>query len=166
MGMSAPTFWGGLEGSLRFAEKMRSLSGLEISMGSEACAAALERHGARRIAVLTPYQPVMREQIVRYFEDCGFEVTRYRDLRCESATAIAAVPPGDLRKVLIDLDGEDVDALVQCGTNLSMIRLAEEAENWLGKPVIAINTATLWHAYRSAGFSERLYGFGSLMREH
>lgn len=166
MGMSAPTFWGGYEGSRRFAERMKSLSGLEISMGSEACARAFERLGVRRIAVLTPYQPIMREQIVRYFEDCGFEVPRYRDLRCESATSIAEVRPEALRGVLRELDGPEVDAIVQCGTNLSMVRLAAEAEGWLGKPVVAINAATLWHAYRQAGLDDRLYGVGALLQEH
>jgi len=166
MGMSAPTFWGGLEGSRRFAKKMEKLSGLKLSMGSEACAAALERLGAQRVAVLTPYQPIMREQIVRYFEDCGFKVPRYKDLRCASATAIAEVGPDTLREVLRDLDGPDVDAIVQCGTNLSMARLAEEAEGWLGKPVVAINTATLWHAYRTNGMTDRLYGFGPLLRQY
>lgn len=65
-----------------------------------------------------------------------------------------------------ELDGPDIDAIVQCGTNLSMIRLAADAEGWLGKPVIAINTATLWHAYRTNGFADTLYGFGSLLSEH
>lgn len=166
MGMSAPTFWGGVEGSLLFAEKMRQRTGLEISMGSEACAAALKALGATRIAVFTPYQPIMRKQIVRYFEDCGFVVSRYKDLRCESATAIAQVPSEELRSVLQELDGPDIDAIVQCGTNLSMIRLAEDAEGWLGKPVIAINTATLWHAYRKNGFDDRIFGFGSLLSQH
>jgi len=166
MGMSAPTFWGGQEGSQRFAEKMRTLSGLKISMGSEACRAALEVYKAKRIAVFTPYQPIMRQQIVRYFEDCGFQVVRYKDLRCPSATAIAEITPADLRPVLQELDGPDIDALVQCGTNLSMIRLAADAEGWLGKPVIAINTATLWHGYRANGFTDKLYGFGSLLSEH
>lgn len=166
MGMSAPTFWGGLEGSQRFAEKMRKLSGLKISMGSEACRAALEVHQAKRIAVFTPYQPIMRQQIVRYFEDCGFQVVRYKDLRCPSATAIAEITPADLRPVLQELNGPDIDALVQCGTNLSMIRLAADAEGWLGKPVIAINTATLWHGYRANGFTDKLYGFGSLLSDH
>lgn len=164
MGMSAPTFWGGLEGSRRFAERMYERTGLGLSMGSEACRAGLERLGARRIAVLTPYQPVMREQIVRYFEDCGFEVVRYKDLRCPSATSIAEVPAGALRVELEALDGPEVDAIVQCGTNLSMARLAAEAETWLDKPVLAINAATLWHAYRANGFDDRLYGFGTLLR--
>jgi maleate isomerase len=166
MGMSAPTFWGGKEGNQRFTEKVQALSGLKISTGAEGCRAALETVQAKRIVVFTPYQPVMREQIVRYFEECGFIVLRYKDLRCTSATGIAQVTPAELRSVLQELDGPDVDAIVQCGTNLSMVRLAAEAEGWLGKPVIAINTATLWHAYRANDFTDRLYGCGSLLSDH
>lgn len=166
MGMSAPTFWGGREGNAAFRERTRRLSGLEVTTGAEACSAALTTLGARRIAVLTPYQPIMREQIVRYFEESGFPVTGYVDLRCPSATAIAAVTADDLRDVLRGLDGPDMDAIVQVGTNLSMVRLAAEAEGWLGKPVIAINTAIIWHAYRANGFEDRLHGLGALLREH
>ena len=94
MGMSAPTFWGGRAGNATFRERARRLCGLGVTTGAEACSAALEALGARRIAVLTPYQPIMREQIVRYFEESGFPVTRYVDLECPSATAIAAVDSG------------------------------------------------------------------------
>lgn len=166
MGMSAPTFWGGREGNAAFRERARRLSGLEVTTGAEACGAALAALGARRIAVLTPYQPIMREQIVRYFEESGFPVTRYVDLMCPSATAIAAVDEDELRGVLRGLDGPDVDAIVQVGTNLSMVGLAAEAEGWLGKPVIAINAAIVWHAYRANGLEDRIYGLGTLLREH
>ena len=60
----------------------------------------------------------------------------------------------------------DVDAIVQCGTNLSMVRLADEAERWLGKPVIAINAATWWMALRENGIKDKVYGAGSLLREY
>ena len=163
MGMSAPTFRGGREGSAAFLARARRLSGLGVTTGAEACRAALEALGARRIAVLTPYQPIMRAQIVRYFEESGFPVARYVDLECPSATAIAAVTPDELRTVLRSLDGPEVDAIVQVGTNLSMVGLAADAEGWLGKPVIAINTAIAWHAYRANGFEDRLYGRGSLL---
>ena len=166
MGMSAPTFWGGRKGNATFRERARRLCGLGVTTGAEACSAALETLGTRRIAVLTPYQPIMREQIVRYFEESGFPVTRYVDLKCPSATAIAAVPPDRLREVLRALDGPDVDAIVQVGTNLSMVRLGAEAEGWLGKPVIAINAAIVWHAYRANGFEDRIYGCGSLLSDH
>jgi maleate isomerase len=52
------------------------------------------------------------------------------------------------------------------GTNLSMVRLAAEAEDWLGKPVIAINTATYWHALRANGINDRIQGFGRLLSDH
>jgi maleate isomerase len=80
--------------------------------------------------------------------------------------AIAQVGEGELRRAINEVNGPDVDAIVQCGTNLSMVRLADEAERWLDKPVIAINAATWWMALRDNGVEDRLWGFGSLLREH
>ena len=66
---------------------------------------------------------------------------------------------------LLELDGDDVDAIVQVGTNLSMVKLAAMAELWLGKPVIAINTATYWHALRANGIMDKVEGCGRLLEE-
>ena len=63
------------------------------------------------------------------------------------------------------LDGDGVDAIVQVGTNLSMIRVAAAAELWLGKPVLAINAATYWHALRVNGIAEKREGFGRILEE-
>ncbi len=62
-------------------------------------------------------------------------------------------------------DAPEVDALVQAGTNLSMVSLADEAERWLGKPVIAINAATWWFALRENGIQDKVWGAGRLLRE-
>jgi maleate isomerase len=35
----------------------------------------------------------------------------------------------------------------------------------LGKPVIAINTATYWYALRQNGISDQMQGFGRLLAE-
>ena len=51
------------------------------------------------------------------------------------------------------------------GTNLSMVRLAAEAERWLNKPVIAINAATYWFALRDYGINDTQDGYGRLMAE-
>ena len=95
----------------------------------------------------------------------GFEVMRDTALQCTSWTAIAQVTPEQCRDALGRLDRDDVEAIVQVGTNLSMIRLAAAAEIWLGKPVIAINTATYWHALRANGIEDRMEGFGRLLSE-
>lgn len=64
------------------------------------------------------------------------------------------------------MDAPDVDALLQAGTNLPAAIAAAEMEVELGKPVVAINTATVWHAYRSNGIMDQFDGFGSLFSQH
>lgn len=166
MGMSAETFWGGVEGNREFVRQIKAITGLEVATGAEACERALKLYGARRIGVVTPYQPVGDQNVVKFFSEIGFEVTAIEGLKCPTAVAIAHVTEDELRDAIRKVDGPDVDAIVQCGTNLSMVRLADEAERWLGKPVIAINAATWWMALRDNGIDDKVYGAGSLLREH
>ena len=166
MGMSAVTFFDGVAGADRFVRSVEEVSGLRVSVGSHACHAALQAYGGvKRLAILSPYWPSMNAEVIRYFGDMGYSTVRDRALQCPHWTAIAEVTPAQLTPVLRELDGDDVDAIVQVGTNLSMVRLAAAAEMWLGKPVIAINTATWWHALRANGIHDKLDGFGRLMAE-
>lgn len=168
MGMSAITFFGGMKGADEFQAKIEKESGVGVSIGSHSCTAALKAYGAgKRIAFLTPYYPTANDQVRRYFTDAGFTVVRDICLKCPSWTGIAEVPPDVLRERLIELNGDskDIDAILQVGTNLSMVRLAAAAELWLGKPVIAINTATYWHALRRNGIDDKIQGLGRLLEE-
>ena len=61
---------------------------------------------------------------------------------------------------------KDVDAVIQAGTNLAFAEVAAIAEFWLDKPVIAINTATYWHALRTMGIADQVDGFGALLSRH
>ena len=165
MGMSAITFYGGAAGADEFEQKLADRSGVGISIGSHSVRDALNAYGAKRVAFLSPYFPAANAEVRNYLTESGFEVVRDTCLECPSWTAIAEVTPATLRGVLRELDGDDVDALLQVGTNLSMARLAAEAEDWLDKPVIAINTATYWHALRRNGIEDKVQGFGRLLAE-
>jgi maleate isomerase len=166
MGMSAVTFFEGAKGADAFQKKVEDFSGVKVSIGSHACAEALRTYGGvKRIAVLSPYWPVMNTEVARYFGDMGFQTVRDIPLQCRSWTNIAEQTTATLRDALRKLDGDDVDAIVQVGTNLSMVKLAAAAEMWLGKPVIAINTATYWHALRANGIPDKIEGLGRLLEE-
>lgn len=165
MGMSAETFWGGVEGNVAFEARMRERSGLEVSTGASACRDALTRLGVRRIAVFSPYQPIADREVGRFFIEAGFDVAAITGLRCTSATAIAEVTPSTIAETIRAIDAPDVEAIVQVGTNLSFVAQADALEGWLGKPVIAINAATLWHALRAQGFDDRIDGATRLLRE-
>jgi maleate isomerase len=166
MGMSSETFWDGLEGSIRLRERVEARAGVKVAMGSDASQAALSRYGVRRVAVITPYMPVADGQVRRFFTDCGIEVVRLKGLKCASPVLIAHVSEQELRDALIEVDGPDVDAIMQVGTNLAMARLAGIAEFWLDKPVLAINTCIYWWALRQNGIDDKIDGFGSLLLEH
>jgi maleate isomerase len=168
MGMSAVTFYGGAAGADAFQAKVERESGVGVSIGSHSCTAALKAYGGvKRIAFISPYYPVANREVAKYFTDSGFEVVRDVYLQCRSWTGIAEVTTEVLREKLIELNGNgrDVDAILQVGTNLSMVRLAAAAELWLGKPVIAINTATYWHALRANKINDKIMGLGRLLEE-
>jgi maleate isomerase len=168
MGMSAETFWDGQEGSVELERRIEARAGIKVAMGSDACRAALRTLGPemRRIAVITPYQPVGDRQVIRFFNDCGYEVAALKGLRCESPVAIAHVSERALRDAIVELNDPSVQAIVQVGTNLAMARLAAIAEFWLDKPVVAINTATYWWALRQNGIMDKVQGFGALLEKH
>ena len=73
--------------------------------------------------------------------------------------------PAQIAETVRAIDGPDVEAIVQVGTNLSFVAQADALEGWLGKPVVAINAATLWHALRAQGFGDRIGGATRLLRE-
>ena len=90
--------------------------------------------------------PVADLQVRQFFSDCGYEIVRLEGLKCARPVLIAHVGDTELRDAILRVDGPEVDAIMQVGTNLAMARLAGQAEFWLGKPVVAINTATYWWA--------------------
>jgi len=164
MGVSAVSFMGGAEACRRQVAHLRELTGKEISVGPVSCVEAMKAYGGiRRIAVLSPYYPVANEHVKRFFNDYGIETVRDLPLRCKSWTDISRVNETQLAQALKQLDGDDIDAIVQVGTNLSMARLAPYAEAFLDKPVIAINTATYWHALRTNAILDGVDGFGPLL---
>ena len=168
MGMSAETFWGGRAGNEAFQERIREIIGPNIGLttGANAADAALKAFSIKNIAVLTPYQPVADEQVRTFFGESGYEIKRLHGLKCDSAHGIANTPRDRVLDVVVnELNGDDIDAIVQVGTNLSTLDLFPTLERQLDKPMIAINVALIWHALRAAGIKDRFYGKGRLLEE-
>jgi maleate isomerase len=166
MGMSAETFWGGLEGNAEFTDRLRDVIGPDMGLttGANAIDAALKKFNVKNITVLTPYQPIGDEQVHRFFTETGFNVLKVVGLKCDTANSIAHTPRGDVLEIVLnELADDKADAIVQAGTNMSNLDLFPTLENLLGKPVIPINVATIWHALRARGVEDKFAGRGWLM---
>ena len=163
MGVALEAFWGGVAAADALQAELAERAGVGVSMGSTATVAALRCLGAQRIAVLTPHQPRGDEQVRRYFEEAGFTIPRLTGLKCASPVLIAHTTRQQVIDALRGLDGDDIDAIVQVGTNLAAIETCAQAEVWLGKPVLAINAITYWDALRRSGIDDRIHGCGSIL---
>lgn len=169
LGVSVEAVWHGLAGAEKVRERMRAKGkGIDCTTAAEAVPNALRSVGAGpRIAVISPYTESGNDAVVRYFAECGYDAVRAMTiLRDGPPKRFYNLTPDEIRRTLQAIDGDDVSAIVQFGANVPMARVAAHAETWLGKPVIAVNTATYWQALRVRGIHDKIVGYGQLLERH
>lgn len=172
LGVSAESIWGGgLEPSRKIAKRIKAIAGekMTITQASESLPAALKAFGVKkRIGLISPYFEVAHKHLDQFVGEIGFELVRAKHLAAKGPVLIAHATAEDIRNALryVNGDGSDVEAIIQFGANFPVQAIAAEAEGWLGKPVISVNTANYWYALRSMGIKDQKQGFGRLMAEH
>ena len=167
VGVSVEAIWGGRAGGEALRRRIEDRSTCPVTLASDALLAALAALKVDGpIAVLAPYRPPGLEQVKRYFAECGIEVRRAHGIPHDTPLELAHIPKSKLCSELRRVDGDDVAAIIQFGANIAMAQVAAEGCRWLGKPVIAVNTATYWHGLRQAGIPDKVQGFGPLLELH
>lgn len=135
----------------------------------QAISCALERYQARNIGIITPFEAQGNSSAKKMFEDLGYNVVADVGLACGNTQHIAHIPDSLKQSAiyeLLDAKGNNLDAIVQCGTNMSFINLAEKLEREVGVPLLSINAVVLWHALRSNGISDKLFNASRIFRDH
>jgi len=165
IGLSPESFPGGLELLQQGVEQLVEVSHLPVFPASYANHAALRHLGAQRIAIATPFDGEGNEHVRASYESVGFTVVRIEGLACGAFDRIAHTSQDDIRRVFREVDGTDVEALVQVGTGLPVLHLIDELERSFGKPVVASNASVYWQALRASGIGDQINGFGRLLAE-
>ena len=168
MGMSLEHIIGGIKDIRTPMAEIAAYSGLTWATWHDAVQAALNKYGAKRIGVLTPFDKKGNVFATQMFEELGFEVVSTVGFSCAHALHIAHVPNWAKEKAILELlanDRNNLDAVVQCGTNMSLIDVSEKLEPILGIPILGINAVTFWYALRENGFAMSLVSSGRLLRE-
>lgn len=181
LGMSAETFWGGQQGNIEFEARIREYmrefmtidpegemkydKEIGLTTGAGAIVEALNAFGAKKIGVIDPYPPVGDQNVHKFFTDMGFEVNKVQGLCRANAWEIARSPISAVLDAVKTVDADDVDVIVQAGTNLSTADIFPTLEHTLGKPCLSINIATVWSAIRACGINDKIIGKGRLLEE-
>ncbi len=126
--------------------------------------AAVDRFGARKLAVLTPSVDEVTALIADHLQDAGKEIVAFSSFQIEDNEEMAALTSDAIYRAALLADRPDADALFISCTAIRAVDVVERIEERLGKPVITANQAMFWHALRAAGYSEPVMGYGTLLR--
>lgn len=147
------------------AEMASAQPGARVTDMASAVLAALAQVGARRLAVLTPYQPALHAQLLGLLEDEGHDIVAEQALGLSDDAEISAVSRASLVELACAADHADADALlIACSAlRVCVPGLLDELEDRLGKPVVSSQQAFLWQLLRLAGVDDRVGGYGRLL---
>jgi maleate isomerase len=113
--------------------------------------AALQRLGARRVSILTPYREDVNRALGAYYASRGLEVLNVAGLGMDDDYAMTALPPQLLVEAGCQAMAPGADALFVSCTALRASLAVDALEAMLGRPVVTSNQAIAWHALRLIG---------------
>ncbi len=168
MGMSLEHILYGIDEIRSSMADVETYAGMSCATWHDAAPVALQKFGATRIGLISPFDAQGNKNATKMFEDLGFEVVASFGFSCAHAAHIAHIPDWAKEKAIMEFlatPENELDAVVQCGTNMSMLNITEKLEPVLGIPILGINAVTFWYALRENGFIHPLKGGGRLFRE-
>jgi maleate isomerase len=126
---------------------------------------ALNAFKVRRIVVGTPYIDELNEMERKYLEKKGFQVLGIHGLNIANDSSMVKVAPDFIQEFALSIDDPEAEAIfISCGA-LRSLDVVDEIEKVVKKPVIVSNQAMIWETLRLSGITDRIDGYGRLLRE-
>jgi maleate isomerase len=168
VGMSLEHILYGLDKVKEPITKLETIYGIGFTTWHDAIKIALEKFKAKRIGILTPFDKQGNQNAEKMFRDLGFDVIASFGFSCANALHIAHIPDeakkAAIKEVLATKENK-LDAIVQCGTNMSLVQVSDPLEIEIEIPILGINTVLLWHAFKELGIKDKLLGASRIFRE-
>lgn len=163
IGLTTDAGPGGVTKLARRCAELEDVVGVPVLNASAADHAALRALGAKRVAVVTPFNAEIDQHVKANTEGAGFEVVAIEGTCAPSLPEICETPLDDIRAVFARVANSDCDAILQVGTALPVVSLIAELEAEHRKPIVACNAAVYWQTLRAIGLSDAVTGYGRLL---
>jgi len=118
-----------------------------------AIADALEAIGARRIALVSPYDAALEAEAIAYWQARGFGIIATHSVfrHSEAFHPIYSLPSEATRAGLDLLAGVEADAIIVLGTGLPSLVPISATPRVGGKPVLSSTFCLAWRLFALAG---------------
>lgn len=125
----------------------------------------LEKMGAKRVAMITPYMPPLTKLVAEYVSDGGIEVTEAVSLSVSDNLQVGCLDTQNLKTLAGTINTEGLDALILSAcVQMPSMDAIEVVEQQLGIPVISAGTATVFEILTALGHTPSIPGAGKLLR--
>ncbi len=154
-GCTAAGFISGPAGDAELAAELGRVTGLPVVTTARAMVVALQRQGARDIAVVTPYQDAVNDQLTAFLEDGGIAVKRLATFRAPDVTALGRITAEQVRGLAMQTMGDDCDALFIGCSQLPTHAVLEGLAAAFARPALSSISATASEARRATAAQMR-----------
>lgn len=162
---TAPTLAKGRGYDRELIKRMEDAAGRPATTAATAFVDALTCLRAKTIAIGAPWSKTMDRPMVAFMEASGFRVVHSEVEGFVASIELGRVGPEQAYALGLRADRPDADAIVMPGGNWPSMRVVEQLERELGKPVLANNAVSLWAGLRLLKRRDSIPGYGRLLRE-
>jgi maleate isomerase len=125
----------------------------------------LQREGAARVAIMTPYMPELTRRVAEYIEAYDIEVVDSLSLAVSDNVEVGRLDSSRLPEHARSLDLSRADMLIaSCCVQMPSLPALDPIEEQTGLPVISAATATTAELLDALGLERAVPDAGSLLR--
>lgn len=129
-----------------------------------ALVSALDRMGAKKIALVAPYMKPLTRLVIDYIEAEGVTVVDHVALEIPDNLEVGRHNPAKLPRIVQGMDLSQADAIVLSAcVQMPSIAAVAKVEAMTGKPVVTASIATTWSMLNALGLEPIVPGAGALL---
>lgn len=135
-----------------------------VTSSAGALVRCLQRLGAERISIITPYMRPLTAVVVEYLRAYGIDVISSMSLEVDDNVAVGRLDPSRLPALAerLEIGRSDAVVLSAC-VQMPSLPVIQEAENRLGRPVLSAATATAGEILSALGEQAVVDGAGAAL---
>jgi len=158
--------WLGFESDIRLCKDIESTTGAKGCTSVLAINEILQKTGARKLALVSPYLDNVQEAIIRNYQNAGYDMVAERHMGLEDNYSFSEVTSSQLESMIREVALAKPDAILIMCTNLKGAPLVERLEKEVGIPIYDSVATVVWKSLQLVGIDTKLVkSWGRLFRE-
>jgi maleate cis-trans isomerase len=147
-GCTAAGFIYGPRGDAELASQLAATTGKPVVTTASAMVRVLEQDGARTVAIVTPYQDHVNQQLTAFLAASDISVKRLSSFKASTTDELGRITAEQVAQRARETMGGDCDALFIACSQLPTHAIVDGLRREMGRPVWSSIQASAWQTER------------------